>query len=40
MLTMIGSHFPALVIAAMALFAATLAGTSIEDAVKARATRR
>lgn len=36
MLTVIGNHFPTLVIISMALFAVTLAGFSIEDAVKGR----
>ncbi|MFT3965909.1 MAG: hypothetical protein QM690_08515 [Sphingobium sp.] len=40
MFAYIGSHFPVLVVAAMTVFAAALAGFSIEDAVKARAARR
>ncbi|MET0365890.1 MAG: hypothetical protein ABW169_14695 [Sphingobium sp.] len=40
MISLIGTHFPLLVIACMSIFAATLAGFSIEDAAKARGARR
>ncbi|HEX7871739.1 MAG TPA: hypothetical protein VF475_02435 [Sphingobium sp.] len=40
MFTLIGSHFPLVVMTGMSIFAIALAGFSIEDAVKARGPRR